>query len=108
MWTLRHRQLRASELGNLVPVHVVGEGPAGAWGLCGVTGADIAGAALVRPPASHMDRLRPALLNVLRVRSSRMLWECSPRARSSSKAAKAWNWQDFGGVLAAVLRSDYS
>lgn len=56
-----------SEIGAGVPVHVIGSGPAGVLGAyAALLEPTIAGAALVDPPASHMEPGAPVLLNVLR------------------------------------------
>ncbi len=57
-----------SELGGKLPLHVVGKGPGGILGAYAtLLEPDIAGAALVDPPASHMEPAAPVLLNILRV-----------------------------------------
>ena len=61
------RYLRA-EFGNKASVYVAGKGPAGVLGAyAALLEPDIAGVALVDPPAGHMEPTAPVLLNVLRV-----------------------------------------
>lgn len=57
-----------SEFHDKVPVYIVGKGPAGILGAyAALIEPDIAGVALVDPPAGHMEASAPVLLNVLRV-----------------------------------------
>jgi dienelactone hydrolase len=85
------RWLRAMHQGA-VPVRVAGEGACGILAAyAALLEADIAEAALERPPATHMDDAAPALLNALRVCDiPDALGALAPRPLRLTGASGAW------------------